>query len=90
MTFFKSKNEYVICFFFVETNALGGSTNSVLHLIAMGHAADVPITLQDFQEISDRTPYIADLRPSGKYLMADLQSIGGTPAVLKYLLSLGN
>ena len=50
---------------------MGGSTNSVLHLIAMGHAADVPITLNDFQEISNRTPYIADLRPSGKYLMAD-------------------
>ncbi|CAF0818298.1 unnamed protein product [Rotaria sp. Silwood1] len=71
------------------TNALGGSTNSVLHLIAIGHAADVPITLEDFQEISSRTPYIADLRPSGKYLMADLHSIGGTPAVLKYLLSQG-
>nr|QCY59282.1 dihydroxy-acid dehydratase [Adineta vaga] len=71
------------------TNALGGSTNSVLHLIAMGHAADVPITLEDFQEIAHRTPYIADLRPSGKYLMADLHSIGGTPAVLKYLLSQG-
>jgi dihydroxy-acid dehydratase len=55
----------------------------------MGHAADVPITIEDFQEISHRTPYIADLRPSGKYLMADLHSIGGTPAVLKYLLSLG-
>jgi dihydroxy-acid dehydratase len=68
---------------------MGGSTNSVLHLIAMGHAADVPITLEDFQDISYRTPYIADLRPSGKYLMADLQSIGGTPAVLKYLLSQG-
>ncbi|CAF2387159.1 unnamed protein product [Rotaria sp. Silwood2] len=71
------------------TNALGGSTNSVLHLIAMGHAVDVSITLEDFQEISRRTPYIADLRPSGKYLMADLHSIGGTPAVLKYLLSQG-
>jgi len=56
----------------------------------MGHAADIPITLDDFQEISFRTPYIADLRPSGKYLMADLQSIGGTPAVLKYLLAQGN
>jgi len=55
----------------------------------MGHAADIPITLDDFQEISFRTPYIADLRPSGKYLMADLQSIGGTPAVLKYLLAQG-
>lgn len=62
----------------------------MLHLIAMGHAADVPITLNDFQEIAQRTPYIADLRPSGKYLMADLHSIGGTPAVLKYLLAQGN
>ena len=68
---------------------MGGSTNSVLHLIAMGHAADVPITLKDFQDIALTTPYIADLRPSGKYLMADLQSIGGTPAVLKYLLAQG-
>jgi len=55
----------------------------------MAHAADIPITLDDFQAISFRTPYIADLRPSGKYLMADLQSIGGTPAVLKYLLAQG-
>lgn len=55
----------------------------------MGHAADVPIALEDFQQISSRTPYIADLRPSGKYLMADLHSIGGTPAVLKYLLAQG-
>lgn len=55
----------------------------------MGHAADIPISLDDFQAISDQTPYIADLRPSGKYLMADLHSIGGTPAVLKYLLSQG-
>jgi dihydroxy-acid dehydratase len=55
----------------------------------MGHAADVPITLKDFQDIALTTPYIADLRPSGKYLMADLQSIGGTPAVLKYLLAQG-
>lgn len=55
----------------------------------MGHAADVPITIDDFAEISRNTPYIADLRPSGKYLMADLHSIGGTPAVLKYLLAHG-
>jgi len=55
----------------------------------MGHAAGVPITLQDFQDISLSTPYIGNLRPSGKYLMADLHSIGGTPAVLKYLLSQG-
>jgi dihydroxy-acid dehydratase len=55
----------------------------------MGHAAGVPITLKDFQDIAHSTPYIADLRPSGKYLMADLHSIGGTPGVLKYLLSQG-
>lgn len=56
----------------------------------MGHAADIPITLDDFQQISHRTPYIGDLRPSGKYLMADLHSIGGTPGVLKYLLAQGS
>jgi dihydroxy-acid dehydratase len=55
----------------------------------MGHAADVLLTLDDFQETSNRTPYIGNLRPSGKYLMADLHSIGGTPAVLKYLLLQG-
>ncbi|CAF0959276.1 unnamed protein product [Didymodactylos carnosus] len=69
--------------------ALGGSTNSVLHLIAMGHAAKVEIKLEDFQRMSNATPYIADLKPSGKYLMADLHSVGGTPAVLKYLLAQG-
>ena len=69
--------------------ATGGSTNAVLHLIAMARSVDVPLTLQDFQDIADRTPYLADLKPSGKYVQEDLQSIGGTPAVMKYLLSKG-
>ena len=65
---------------------LGGSTNAVLHLIAMAKSVDVEITQDDFQVISDRTPVIADLKPSGKYLMEDLHHIGGVPAVMKYLL----
>ncbi|MDQ6903130.1 MAG: dihydroxy-acid dehydratase [Bacteroidota bacterium] len=65
---------------------LGGSTNAVLHLIAMAKSVDVEITQDDFQLISDRTPVIADLKPSGKYLMEDLHHIGGVPAVMKYLL----
>jgi dihydroxy-acid dehydratase len=65
---------------------LGGSTNAVLHLIAMAKSVDVLITQDDFQVISDRTPVIADLKPSGKYLMEDLHHIGGVPAVMKYLL----
>ena len=67
-------------------NALGGSTNSVLHFLAIAHAADIEFTLEDFQRISDRTPVIADLKPSGKYLMEDVHDVGGTPAVMKYLL----
>ena len=66
--------------------ALGGSTNAVLHLIAMAKAVDVELTLEDFQKISARVPYIADLKPSGKYVMEDLHNVGGTPAVMKYLL----
>jgi dihydroxy-acid dehydratase len=66
--------------------ALGGSTNAVLHLIAMAKSVNVPLTLEDFQAISDRTPLLADLKPSGNYLMGDLHQVGGTPAVLKYLL----
>lgn len=62
-----------------------GSTNAVLHLIAMARSVNVPLTLDDFQRISDKTPFIADLKPSGKYVMADLHKVGGTPAVLKYL-----
>ncbi|MDM1346857.1 dihydroxy-acid dehydratase [Myroides marinus] len=69
--------------------ALGGSTNAVLHLIAMAHAVDVEITLQDFQQISDKVPVIADLKPSGRYLMEDLHKVGGVPAIMKYLLDQG-
>jgi len=70
-------------------NALGGSTNAVLHFLAIAHAADIEFTLEDFQKVSDRTPLIADLKPSGKYLMEDVHSIGGTPAIMKYLLDNG-
>ena len=70
-------------------NALGGSTNAVLHFLAIAHAADIEFTLEDFQRVSDRTPLIADLKPSGKYLMEDVHGIGGTPAVMKYLLDAG-
>ena len=65
--------------------ALGGSTNAVLHLIAMAKSVDVPLTQDDFQEISDRVPLLADLKPSGKYLMEDLHNIGGVPSVMKCL-----
>ena len=65
---------------------LGGSTNAVLHLMAIADAAKVELNLEDFQRISDKTPYLADLKPSGKYLMEDLHNIGGIPAVMKYLL----
>ena len=66
--------------------AVGGSTNAVLHLIAMARAVDVPLTIDDFQRTSDRVPYLADLRPSGKYVQEDLHDVGGTPAVMKLLL----
>jgi len=69
--------------------ALGGSTNSVLHYLAIAKAAKIPFELDDFQRISNRTPVLADLKPSGKYLMEDVHSIGGTPAVMKYLLNNG-
>lgn len=68
---------------------LGGSTNAVLHLIAMAKAANIELTIDDFQRISDRTPFLADLKPSGKYVMQDLHEIGGTPAVMKMLLDAG-
>jgi dihydroxy-acid dehydratase len=68
---------------------LGGSTNAVLHFLAIADAADVDFTLEDFQRISDQTPYLADLKPSGKYLMEDVHRVGGTPAVMKYLLDQG-
>jgi dihydroxy-acid dehydratase len=66
---------------------LGGSTNAVLHLIAMAKAVGVPLTQDDFQAISDKTPVLADFKPSGKYLMQDLHKFGGVPAVMKYLLA---
>jgi dihydroxy-acid dehydratase len=66
---------------------LGGSTNAVLHLIAMAKAVNVSLTQDDFQTISDRIPVLADFKPSGKYLMQDLHQYGGLPAVMKYLLS---
>ena len=68
---------------------LGGSTNAVLHLIAMAKSVDVPLGLDDFQRISDNTPFIADLKPSGAYLMQDLHQVGGVPAVLKEMLHQG-
>jgi dihydroxy-acid dehydratase len=68
---------------------LGGSTNAVLHLIAMARAVGVPLGLDDFQRVSERTPFLADLKPSGRYVMEDLHKVGGTPAVLKLLLEQG-
>ena len=65
---------------------LGGSTNAVLHLIAMAKSVDVELTQDDFQTISDQVPVLADFKPSGKYLMQDLHQYGGVPAVMKYLL----
>jgi dihydroxy-acid dehydratase len=69
--------------------ALGGSTNAVLHLIAMARAVGVSLTLDDFQQVSNRIPFLADLKPSGRYVMEDLHNVGGTPAVMKYLLQEG-
>jgi dihydroxy-acid dehydratase len=69
--------------------ALGGSTNAVMHLIAMARSVGVKLTIDDFQKVSDRVPYLADLKPSGKYVMEDLHHVGGTPAVMKYLLEKG-
>lgn len=71
---------------FTVVTILGGSTNAVLHFIAIAKAAKLKFTLDDFQRISDKTPYLADLKPSGKYLMEDVHQIGGTPAIMKYLL----
>jgi dihydroxy-acid dehydratase len=69
--------------------ALGGSTNAVLHLIAMARSVEVPLTIDDFQRISDKTPLLADFKPSGPYVMEDLHSVGGLPAVFKMLLEQG-
>lgn len=69
--------------------ALGGSTNAVLHYLAIAHSAGIELSYKDIQAISDRTPFIADLKPSGKYYMEDMLAIGGVPAVMKYLLKEG-
>ena len=73
----------------VVVTVLGGSTNAVLHLIAMARAVDVTLDIDDFQAVSDRTPYLADLKPSGRYVMEDLHKVGGVPAVMKFLLENG-
>ena len=73
----------------VLTVILGGSTNAVLHLIAMARAVGVDLTIDDWQRVSDRTPMLADFKPSGKYVMEDLQGVGGTPAVIKFLIEAG-
>ena len=69
-------------------SVLGGSTNAVLHFLAIAKAANINLTIDDFQKISDNTPFLADLKPSGKYLMKDLHDVGGVPAVMKYMLEL--
>ncbi|KAJ3733566.1 dihydroxy-acid/6-phosphogluconate dehydratase [Lentinula guzmanii] len=71
----------------VIVNILGGSTNAVLHLLAMARAADIELSIDDFQVISEKTPFIADLKPSGKYYMEDIHRIGGIPALIKYILN---
>ena len=73
----------------VLITTLGGSTNAVLHLIAMARSVNVPLTLDDFQNISNRVPLLADFKPSGYYVMEDLHQIGGVPAVIKMLLAEG-
>ncbi len=73
----------------VVVTVLGGSTNAVLHLIAIAHSVGIELTLDDFQAVSDRVPYLADLKPSGRYVMQDLHHVGGVPAVLKTLLDAG-
>ena len=73
----------------VVITALGGSTNAVLHLIAMARSVDVPLAIDDFQRISDRIPLLADMKPSGSYVQEDLDRVGGIPALMKYLLDEG-
>nr|GAT44629.1 dihydroxy-acid dehydratase [Mycena chlorophos] len=71
----------------VIVTVLGGSTNAVLHLLAMARAADIELTIDDFQMITNKTPVLADLKPSGKYYMEDIHRVGGVPAIMKYLLN---
>lgn len=73
----------------IVTTILGGSTNAVLHLLAIADAVGVKLTIEDFQAVSNRVPFLADLKPSGKYVMADVHKLGGTPALLKYLIKEG-
>lgn len=73
----------------VVVMALGGSTNAVLHFIAIARSVGLHLTLDDFQKVSDEVPFLADLKPSGKYVMEDVHKIGGTPAIIRYLLELG-
>ncbi|MCL4130499.1 UNVERIFIED_CONTAM: hypothetical protein GTU68_003030, partial [Idotea baltica] len=73
----------------VLITVMGGSTNAVLHLLAIASSLDVDLKIDDFQEIADKTPVLADFKPSGKFVMADLHAIGGTPAVMKMLLEEG-
>ncbi|KAL2530229.1 Dihydroxy-acid dehydratase [Forsythia ovata] len=78
-----------LCNAMVMVMALGGSTNAVLHLIAIARSVGLQITLDDFQKVSDKVPFLADLKPSGKYVMEDIHKIGGTPAIIRHLLELG-
>ncbi len=73
----------------VLVSALGGSTNAVLHLLAIARSVNVPLSIDDFQKVSDRVPLLSDFKPSGKYVMEDLHSVGGLPAVMKMLLAEG-
>ncbi|GME32771.1 dihydroxy-acid dehydratase [Neofusicoccum parvum] len=73
----------------IVVSVLGGSTNAVLHLIAIADSVGIRLTIDDFQAVSDKTPFLADLKPSGKYVMHDMYNIGGTPALLKFLLKEG-
>ncbi|KAI0598858.1 dihydroxy-acid/6-phosphogluconate dehydratase [Biscogniauxia sp. FL1348] len=73
----------------IVVNILGGSTNAVLHLLAIADAVGIKLTVDDFQAVSDRTPFLADLKPSGKYVMEDMHTIGGTPGLLKFLIGEG-
>jgi dihydroxy-acid dehydratase len=73
----------------ILVNITGGSTNAVLHLIAIADSVGIKLTIDDFQAVSDRTPYLADLKPSGKYVFNDLYNIGGTPSLIKFMLKEG-
>ncbi|KAK0441598.1 hypothetical protein EV421DRAFT_1904632 [Armillaria borealis] len=81
-----SRIRILILFLQVLTMILGGSTNAVLHLIAIAHSVGITLTIDDFQAVSDRTPFLADIKPSGKYVMEDVYKIGGIPKILAFLL----